>query len=462
MIENLLKETLRRYPSIEKNALRLLGCVPSSIRLGNDFWRWYSFFEESEQWSSDQLNVYQTDCLGKLLDELSQTSTFYRKQLSGMDPQRPVTVKEFQTKVRTLSRDEFKTNYPDILSSTAGKRRKVEARTSGTTGMALQFYHPSEDRMRESAAIHHQWKRVGYVPGRSRRAEFRGLTTSGKIVETYPHLHMIRCSILNLKREHLCHYADSIRKYKVNFYHGYPSVFYLMTKEICNSGIDFPQPEALLLASETVYDFQLVQIRTAFPKAKIFAHYGCAEHTVMAGWCEYRQEYHVLPQYSLVEVDEETSEVIGTNFFNSINGFVRYRMTDTVLEFDKEPCPSCGRPYAPRFIRLGGRLEEYLFSPKNGWIPPAIVTYPLKELKTVREIQFVQTERKTITVNYTARANTDISVATELSHLEADLRFLFGEDMIFHFERVDDFSRSPAGKFKWIICELENRIQEYQ
>ena len=322
--------------------------------------------------------------------------------------------------------------------------------------MALQFEHPVKDWAREWAAICHQWKRVGYVPGVSRRAEFRGLTTRGQLIEAFPDKNMIRCSILNLKKEAVQRYADEIRNQKIDFLHGYPSAFYLLAKQIKDSGIDFPEPEAILLASEEVFDWQLLQIKEIFPNAKLHASYGCAERTVMAGWCEHRQEYHVLPQYSLVEVDETTNELIGTNLFNTLNGFVRYRMSDTVIKIENEPCPDCGRPYTPRLIELGGRSEDYLFSSENGWISPAILTYPFKELKSIQEIQLVQRKINEVEVGYTLRIKADANlVKHDITQIQHGLHDLLGKEMIINFTLVDGFPRGPTGKFKWVVCELD-------
>lgn len=455
MTKQILKDTIKKYPKIVETARKLVASVPLSIRLGKEFWVWYAFFEESEQWNRTQIYDYQITTLHRLLNELSVTSNFYKKRLSGIKINDINTIEEFQLKVPTLSRQEFIDNYLEIRSKLWKKQNLVQSQTSGTTGMALQFYHTAQDAMREWAAICHQWKRVGYDPATSRRAEFRGLTTPGKIVEFFPEHNMLRCSVLHLKAEHLRYYADEIRKAQIGFYHGYPSALYLVAREICRSGIDFPQPQALLLASEQVYDWQIDQIKQAFPNAKLFAHYGCAERTVLGGWCEYRQLYHILPQYSIVEVDQKTSEVIGTNLFNTVNGFVRYKMTDNILSYDPDVCSDCSRPYTP-LVTLGGRTEDYLYSPQNGWIPPAIVTYPLKSLKTLHEIQFLQKKRDEIRVLYTVRDPKDlIKIKNEVSIIEAGLHELFGKDMNIVFEEADNFSRSKSGKYKWIICELE-------
>jgi phenylacetate-CoA ligase len=455
VVFNTLRDALKKYPKVEQAARRLMAAVPLSSRLGKDFWEWYAFFEESQHWAAEELLAYQIDCLRRLLRELYQTSEYYRNRLSETDIEHLETLQQFSTLVPTLSRADFRDHYHEIRSRTWEKQDLTSSSTSGTTGLALQFSHLAKDEQREWAAICHQWNRIGYLPEKSRRAEFRGLTTVGKIMDVFPEKNMVRCSILDMRSEHIRYYAEKLQDFKIDFYHGYPSALYLLAVQVCNIGIDFPQPEAILLASETVYDWQLEQIQAAFPKSKLFAHYGCAERTVLAGWCEHRREYHCLPQYALVEVDEITHEVIGTNLFNSINGFVRYQMTDTVLEFVNGTCPDCGRAYAPRLVQLGGRSEDYLFSPMNGWISPAIVTYPLKALQAVQEIQFTQKERDVLKVRFTVRPGRALQLETDLIHIETDLTRLFGQGMKFQFEHVEDFERSPSGKFKWIICELE-------
>ena len=451
----LLSDILNEHPRIRRIADRLLSNTPLAMRFGRAFWDWYAFFEESEQWSVSQLEAYQIDRVRTLLGELSRTSTFYEERFAGLDLQALGTMDQFRAQVPVLSRQQFRKNYAKIRSSSDRRQRLTKSQTSGTTGMALQFYHPLQDEAREWAAICHQWKRVGYVPGKSKRAEFRGLTTRGRLVDFYPHIRMIRCSILNLKTDHLRRYAGEIRRHEIDFYHGYPSALYLLAKEICNSGIDFPQPRALLLASEMVYDWQLDQIQAAFPDSKLFAHYGCAERTVLAGWCEYQREYHVLPQYSLVEVDEETTEIIGTNLYNAVNGFVRYCITDTALWVERQACPDCGRPYVPR-LAVGGRSEDYLYSPRNGWIPPAIATYPLKGLHQIEEMQLLQKEEDALVVFYAERASVDTSVlANELERVQVGMHRLLGEEVEITFEKVDGFSRDSSGKFKWIISDLD-------
>jgi phenylacetate-coenzyme A ligase PaaK-like adenylate-forming protein len=454
-----LKKILNKYPRVKQLARKMVSVVPLSKRLGRSFWEWYAFFEESEKWSTTELSQFQIQRIRSLLWELIRTSIFYRERFDGTDINSIVSLDEFREKIPSISKNELRHNYTQILNASWPNIRAIPTKTSGTTGSPLQFYHRADDESREWAAICHQWKRVGYDPSKSRRAEFRGLTSSNNLIDVYPEQNKLRCSIIHMKPEHVRRYGEAIRRYNVDFYSGYPSAIYLLAKEISSAVPDFPQPRAILLASETVYDWQLDQIHSAFPSAKLFAHYGCSERTVLAGWCEHRNEYHVLPQYAFVEVDPASSEVIGTNLYNDINGFVRYRMTDTATCASVESCKACGRAYIPLLSKLGGRIEDYLYSPRNGWIPPAIVTYPLKGLKNIGETQFFQNERNCLVVRYTVSPRGgDFQLQDDLRRIAAGIYDLFGRDMKIRFDRVEGFPRGSSGKFKWIVSELEAPI----
>lgn len=451
-----LKNWLKRHPRLRHIVGSLASRLPPSVRLGRDFWYWYTFFRDSEKWSVEQHQIYQLDCLRDLLRQLKLTSAFYAQRLADLDVDKIRSTDEYVAAVDAMSRVEFAKNLDRITSRNLGKQKVSEARTSGTTGFPLQFYHATADTAREWASVCHQWKRVGYLPGKSRRAEFRGLTSPGSLVDAFPERNMVRCSVTHLKPEHVRYYAETIDRYGIDFYHGYPSALHLLAATIVTGGLKFPQPKGILLASEQVLDWQVDTIERAFPEAKIMAHYGCAERTVMAAWCEHRREYHTMPQYSIVEVDPATSEIIGTNLYNTINGFVRYRMTDTVLTADMTSCPDCGRSYVPRIISLGGRSGDYLFSCAKGWIPPTVLVFPLHHLRVVSEVKFVQRDPEKIVMQYAIYGQEDkIAEETELSDIRCGLLDLFGDKTSFVFERVDGFQRSASGKFNWIVNEME-------
>ena len=452
----MMKHLLKQHPRVEALARKLISIYPLSARLGSPFWNWYAFLEESETWSPSQLLEYQFQQLRTLLQHLAKNSPFYAKRMGDLKIETVRSLADLQSALPPVSRKEFAANFHDIQSREFRQKECYSSATSGTTGSPLQFFHRKENRMREWAAICHQWKRVGYDPVRSRRAEFRGLTRQGSLFQDFPEQNMVRMSILALRAENLPRMAEVIRSRQVDFFHGYPSAIYLLAQTVQRSGIRFPQPKSILLASEMVYDFQLEQIQAAFPSSKLFAHYGCAECTVLGAWCEHRRVYHILPQYSIVEADASNGEILGTNLYNDVNGFVRYRMTDAAGGVEISPCSACQRPYVPIVTGLDGRQEDYLYSPEIGWIAPAIVTYPLKHLHNITELQFVQESPSSLILNYSLRPGATADMVTkELDEIETGLRGLIGNSIALTTIQVDEIPRGPTGKFKWIVSRLD-------
>ena len=103
-----------------------------------------------------------------------------------------------------------------------------------------------------------------------------------------------------------------------------------------------------------------------------------------------------------------------------------------------------------------------MYSPTNGWIPPAIIDLAFYQaLKAIEETQFFQRERNRLVVRYTvsSRSN-DFQLESDLRHISAGVYDLFGQDMIIQFERVEGFPRGITGKFKWIVSELEGPLSQ--
>ena len=162
----------------------------------------------------------------------------------------------------------------------------------------------------------------------------------------------------------------------------------------------------------------------------------------------------MLPLYSRIEVEEDGS-LIGTNLFNAVNPFIRYQMSDRIRVADRKVCPACGRYADPLVLTVDGRAEDYLYSPVRGWIPPAIITYPLKHLRVVREIQLVQREKNAVELRYCTGDNAD--GAAEIADIAAGLQSILAGVSIVPVQH-ESLSRGGTGKFRWIQSELDQRL----
>lgn len=446
---------LRGRPAVRRFVGAIIRQVPARLRLGREFWHWFEFFEESSSWDASELTAFQEARLNELLNSIRASSPFHEERLSKAGLTGHVSIDQFRSQIPVMDRLAFRYTLEKANRAPKNASDLAVCHTSGTTGRALQFSHLRKDWFREYAALAHQWSRVGYSPATSVRAEFRGTTSDGRLVEYFPERNVVRFNIRSLQREQLSMFADVCAKEQVSHLHGYPSALHILGKAIVRGEVRFPQVEGVLLASEQIHDWQLQVIREAFAPARVYSHYGCAERTVLAGWCEQRDEYHVLPQYSLVEIEPHTKEILGTNLFNVINPFLRFRMGDIAADISEEPCPGCGRWLLPRFGRIEGRLEDYIFSVERGWIAPALLTHPLKDNLAIDEVQFVQDDARTVEVRYTIASADEKMISSEADSLRAAVAELLGGSSAVELKRVEGFERGPTGKFKWIVSSLD-------
>jgi len=105
----------------------------------------------------------------------------------------------------------------------------------------------------------------------------------------------------------------------------------------------------------------------------VFSHYGHSEMVVLAGFCEYEDIYHVLPQYGYAELigsneqlitkPGQIGEIVGTSFIMDSTPFIRYRTREFAV-LTGWGCPACGLPYQV-WERLEGRAQEF-FVPRGG------------------------------------------------------------------------------------------------
>lgn len=446
-MKRLLKLAAQRSSTVDRIARRLIAAVPYRVRLGAPFAYWYALFLEAEDWDDASIQNFRHELLVNLLNQVATQSPYYKALLDGQSPE--AVAHDLAGKLPIMTRDEFSSQYSRIRHP-AFQGRTSSASTSGTSGNALQFFHAAADNAREWAAICHQWRRIGYDPLTSVRAEVRGLVTTRGIVQRFPESNMVRFSVLHLKAEHIRHYAATCARDRVKFIHGYPSAIYIMAREMLEEGILMPGIRGIMLASEMVYPHQIECIEAAFPDARVIAHYGNAERVALGAWCEHRRSYHFLPLYSHVEIASDGA-LIATNLFNTVNPFIRYRMNDVVADAENMACPACGRLSMPLAQDIQGRAEDYLYSPERGWIPPAIVTYPLKALRSIHQIQFFQDQPERIELRYTPRGESDCT--EEVNLILKGLKGILG-DVPVHPIRYESFERGTTGKMKWIVSSL--------
>jgi len=444
------------YP-IKQGAKYIYGAIPPRYRYGKVFWDTYNFLQESQWWSKEKLEEYQMRQLEKLLKHAYKNVPYYRRVFDerGLKPK---DIKDFDDlkKLPYLTKDTFRDNFNNkkIIAKNIKLSRLPMSHTSGTTGKPLQFYVNKDTEAKEWAFICHQWSRVGYKPG-DKRIELRGAINKKKPIFYGKLGNILRFSPIIENKEKAKLYLRKMEEFGSEFLHGYPGAiasFALLIKQY-KLNINF-KLKAILFASEIIYEWERKIVEEVFG-CRIFSHYGCAEKVILAAECEKTQIYHCIPQYGITEFEPQTKEIIATGFLNTVNPFIKYKMTDVALNPRFESCEKCKRNYYPIFDGVEGRLEDFIVTPKGALIAPAIITHPFKDLKTIKNTQIIQKTLKKIILRIVPLEDINkVLLNEEILFLSQELKKIIGEKINIISEVVNEIELFPSGKFKWIISEV--------
>ena len=448
------------YP-IKQGAKYIYGAIPPHLRYNKVFWDTYNFLKESQWWSKKKLEEYQMRELEKLLKHAYENVPCYRRIFDerGLKPKDIQNFDDLK-KLPYLTKDTFRErfNRKEIISKNINLSKMLMSHTSGTTGKPLQFYVNKDIGEKEWAFICHQWSRVGYKPG-GKRIELRGAINKKKPIFYSKLGNILRLSPIIENKEKAKLYLKKMEEFGAEFLHGYPGAiasFALLIKQY-KLNINF-KLKAILFASEIIYEWERKIAEEVF-SCRIFSHYGCAEKVILAAGCEKNQIYHCLPQYGVTEFDPQTKEVIATGFLNTVNPFIRYKMTDVALNPQFKSCQRCDRNYYPIFDSIEGRLEDFIVAPEGALIAPAIITHPFKDLKTIKNTQINQksTEKIILRIVPLENINEDF-LNEEIQFLSQELKKIIGQKIKIIPEVVNEIELSSSGKFKWIISEISNNF----
>lgn len=380
---------------------------------------------------------------------------YYKKLFNerGLKPQDIQSIDDLK-KLPCLTKDAFKENYHELIERGADLDKFPQAHTSGTTGKPLQFYENPWTAQMERAFIYHQWARVGVRPGDA-IVQLRGGIIQGTKPEYYLKNHKLRLSPQLDNLQTVRDYLQIMKNFEAPYLHGYPSAIALFALMIKHHGLLIPlRLKAALFASETVYSWERQIVEEVFG-CRVFSFYGQTEKVVLAGECENGHDYHCLPQYGVTETDGETNEIIGTSFLNHVNPFIRYRTTDVAQGLSDSACTDCGRDYYPIFSGIEGRLEDFILTPEGVSIAPAVITHPLKDLKTIKNTQILQESLDCIKVKIVPWDQYDLeTLEKESDAIREGLRGVLGPDMKIEIEISQSVDFSATRKFKWIVSDL--------
>lgn len=408
---------------------------------------------------ADALRAYQTSRLAMLFRSAAETP-FWKQRFReyGIDANGSDPFVEIQ-KLPILTKGEIKAHVAQITNRSFPPRELIARHTSGTTGSGLVF---TGTRLSEQETWAVWWRYrllhgiardswCGYFGGRS---VVPAKQTEPPFWRTNYPGRQVMFSAYHLNQETAVSYLDCLRRRKVSWLHGYPSVLSLLASFVVDRSLEpIRSVRIVTTGAESLSEAQRSQIQRAF-RAKVAEHYGQAEAVANISQCE-AGSLHVDEDFSLVEFEPVGTEpgryrIIGTNWVNPAFPLFRYDTGDVATLNEHATC-ACGR--IGRIVsQIDGRIEDYLVLPNGSKI--GRLDHIFKDCINVREAQIYQGRDGKITFRIVKGDNYSTA---DHRQLEGEIRKRLGADVDFDMEYCAEITKTGSGKLRFVVSDFLNK-----
>jgi len=423
----------------------------------NTFTKWYLFLKKSQYWTKDQIEEYQIKKLKELVSHTYSNVPYYQTALNKKTV-KPSQINKLSdlSKLPCITRKDIQKNSTNLKAVSYPNNAFKRTMTGGTTGTPLKLYVEKARWL----GIHFAFNKI-YMDRAQYQWTDKVISLTG-ITDRYryhPFLRTLELSSFHTTKKDLDEYFQKITRFKPRFITSYPSALTLFTQYLQNTHKTPPSTiKAIFLHGETVFNWQRKLIEEFFD-CPVFDQYGHREQCAFATTCEKNNQYHVYPEYGIVEIiDEqgnlltkkgEQGEIIATSLTNNIFPLIRYKTGDIAIIGD-ETC-ECGRQHL-LLDRLLGRSQEFLLNSKKDRIPVTGLYHVIAEYAShVKECQLIQ-ERKGEII---------ITIVKDKGFTENDAKKIiksffdrFQDSFIIHLEYVTEIERTKQGKYRYIIQKI--------
>jgi phenylacetate-CoA ligase len=372
-------------------------------------------------------------------------------------------------KLPILTKSDIKSHWEDFKPSILNKIKYYNFSTGGSTGTPFKYRITKFERFLDSASRYKGWSFGGYELGD--RVVFLGGSSIGignittlpanlnkQIHEYVRNIKML--SSFDMGEDEINKYIKIINSFKPYYLYGYASSIYLLSKWIEENNVAIYQPKGVLTTAEKLYPHMRTQIEKAF-SCKVYDTYGLGDGGVHASECAEHCGLHIATERSIMEVvDKDGNQleygegrILATSLYNYAMPFIRYDTGD-LGTISNDIC-ACGRGY--KLLRdVIGRSADFLITPEgknvHGWFfNPILWEYT----KNIKEYQIVQEKLEKIVIKIVPEGNFDI---TQFDMIREAIRKK-STGWIVEFKLVDSIDRTRAGKYKFIINELNKNAK---
>lgn len=402
----------------------------------------------------------QLDRLRRLLSHAAATTNFYRERLSGViGAPSETTWEEFQ-QLPLLTKDDIRANRDRMICGTMPRHRLVPRKTSGSTGVSLDFFVDEESSQWKRAVTitYDRWagwdigEKVGAIWGNPEcyqnwRAYLRNLLLTRHIP----------LDTLKMNPDTMRAYYHTLLKQQPAILFGHAHSLFLFAKFLESTSLEGIKPRGIISTCMVLHDFERTTIERVFG-CRVTNRYGCEEVSLIACECP-DGNMHLNCDTLIVEFIRdgkpvppgEPGAIVVTDLTNYGMPFIRYKVGDVGVPSDRT-C-SCGCSY-PLMESLEGRVADYVVTPDGNYISGISLTENFAmHLPGVKQMQIIQ-ESPDFLVFRVVKG--EIFGEQTVKDMERLARERFGGLMRWDIEYVASIQSEQSGKYRFCISKLSN------
>ncbi len=442
----IINRVVKRQPKIVKKFY--YNVVPFAKRYGKVFSETSEFLKEFDSWDYDRSRDYQFTQLKKILKHCHKNVPYYRKLFADCEFNPNIQSFEDLKKLPELTKDLINSNFEDLIS-TNFNGKKIQFKTSGSTGKRMRFYGEDSMYKKEAAYILHSYNsHQGELYNKwsiwIRRHSPKSI--NDLVVKDYE-LKRIYMSAFHLNDKTIKMYADLINKSKSTTISTYPSTAYWLSCLLEKNNINLPNIKAIHGASEKCLDSWEQKIKDVFG-FDLKMHYGLVEKVAFMYQSQESQLYHNDLSYSFTEFDRNKT-IIGTSFMNYVMPFVRYKTND-IATLNDQVKYDISRPLEVK--NIDGRVDDMILTETDSKIPSVNFYTVMSKREEVKMFQLLQHKDRSIDFKLVVNEDFTENVLNELS-LEVKKRV---GNLPLRFHVVDEIPRDPqTGKIRCVITKAQ-------
>jgi phenylacetate-CoA ligase len=421
---------------------------------------------ERNQWlSPGEIEEIQWNRLSDFLHHIARHVPYYRDIFGelGLGPDDIRSPADFE-QLPFLTKEIIR-QAGDRIITTDPKRKGYSSSTGGSTGEPLYFYIDKAAGPARRANTLRAFRWIGIDAG-DWQAHISGFPLDIPWKERFVSgvrnffNNMKYLSSFNMSEPTMQSFATMLKRYKPDLLIGYPSALTVFA-EFCRSrSMSGIHPRAIISGGEKMYPHQKKTLESVFD-APVFDRYGSNEFANVAQECAERNGLHMFNDMMYIEIIHESGrpcqsgevgEIVITDFLNPYMPFVRYRTGDLAVPTDRV-C-TCGRGFT-LLDRIEGRTFDTIVMPDGRSIGGYFWTYLSRVVPGIKQFQVEQRDRRRIVYRIVPGPEwKNESPAT----LAATVKEQVGPGVDVSFDIVDEIPLSPAGKFKFIVSSVEERL----